>query len=207
MTGGFVTAEIEPEGQAPFKVCFNPTQYMHDMVANAPRQQVPGLQSPVQQPVVGRSATLSMELFFDTYEDQTDVRNYTDKVYELLGIAEDPHSAPICTFRWGRFEFRGIVERVGGRFTLFLSDGTPVRATLSITFREYVEVSRQVRETVTASADHAKTYTIRRGDTLSSIAAAEYADPSRWRPIALANRITDPRAITPGQVLLLPALT
>jgi nucleoid-associated protein YgaU len=51
-----------------------------------------------------------------------------------------------------------------------------------------------------------KTYTVKRGDTLSSIAAAEYGDPARWRPIATANRITDPLSLRPGLVLALPAL-
>jgi len=56
------------------------------------------------------------------------------------------------------------------------------------------------------SADVAKTRTVRRGETLSSIAAEEYQDPTRWRPIADANSLNDPRQLRPGQVLAIPAL-
>jgi nucleoid-associated protein YgaU len=47
---------------------------------------------------------------------------------------------------------------------------------------------------------------VRRGDTLSSIAAEEYNDAMLWRPLAEANRINNPRVLTPGQVLVVPVL-
>lgn len=50
----------------------------------------------------------------------------------------------------------------------------------------------------------AKTYTVARGDTLSSIAINLYRDASKWRAIATANRITDPRKLQVGQRLKLP---
>jgi Contractile injection system tube protein/LysM domain len=145
-----------------------------------------------------------MDLFFDTYEQQADVRNYTNKIYGLLGIKSDTHVPPICTFIWGNFTFTCVLERVGGRFTLFLADGTPVRATLSVTFKEFIEVEMEVRRTPTESADHTKTRSVQRGDTLSSIAAAEYGDSARWRPIAETNRIDNPRVLEPGRLLVIP---
>jgi nucleoid-associated protein YgaU len=47
---------------------------------------------------------------------------------------------------------------------------------------------------------------VRRGDTLSGIAAAEYGDPALWRPIARANGIVDPRHVEPGRELTIPVL-
>jgi nucleoid-associated protein YgaU len=90
---------------------------------------------------------------------------------------------------------------------MFLANGTPVRATLGVTFKEFVDVEIEVRKTPTASSDQNKTRTVKRGDTLSSIAAAEYDDPTRWRPIARANHIENPRSLEPGQVLAIPPLT
>ena len=56
------------------------------------------------------------------------------------------------------------------------------------------------------SADHTKTRTFKRGDTLSGVAAAEYGNPKAWRPIAHANQIDNPRRLEPGQVLVIPPL-
>lgn len=200
-------AMITPEGEGPIPVLFNPNQYSLDQANTLAEVGVPGLSAPILQYVRGNGRTLSMELFFDTYEEQGDVRGHTDLVYGLLDIRGPLHRPPVCTFTWGSFNFDCVVERVGGRFTLFLADGTPVRATLSVTLKEFVEVDVLVRNPPTESADHAKTYVVRRGDTLSSIAAAEYGDPGRWRPIAEANRIVNPRLLPPGTRLSLPALT
>jgi nucleoid-associated protein YgaU len=68
-------------------------------------------------------------------------------------------------------------------------------------------VDIQIKENPTASPDFEKTYVVKRGDTLSSIAYAVYHDASVWRDIAANNQIQDPRALPPGQVLQLPRLT
>nr|WP_244164652.1 LysM domain-containing protein [Streptomyces silaceus] len=49
-----------------------------------------------------------------------------------------------------------------------------------------------------------RTYTVRKGDTLSSIAAAQLGDDARWREIARLNGLQDPDAIRVGQKLKLP---
>jgi LysM repeat protein len=200
-------AMIRVKDEDDIHVLFNPTQYSLDQANTLAEIGVPGLSAPILQYVRGNGRSLSMELFFDTYEQGEDVRGHTDRVYRLLDIRGPLHRPPVCTFTWGSFNFVCVLERVGGRFTLFLSDGTPVRATLSVTFKEFVEVEVLVRDPPTESADHAKTYVVRRGDTLSSIAAAEYGDPARWRPIAEANRIANPRRLAPGTRLSLPALS
>jgi nucleoid-associated protein YgaU len=56
------------------------------------------------------------------------------------------------------------------------------------------------------SADVPNTHTVRRGDTLSGIAARHYNDPGLWRHIATANGISNPRVLKPGQVLRVPKL-
>jgi hypothetical protein len=200
-------AFITPEDEEPIPVLFNPTQYSLDKSNQLAEIGIPGLGAPILQYVRGNTRTLAMDLFFDTYEQQSDVREYTDKIYGLLGIKSATHVPPICTFTWSDFTFTCVLERVGGRFTLFLADGTPIRATLSVTFKEFIDVEVEVRRTPTESADHTKTRSVKRGDTLSSIAAAEYGDPTKWRPVAEANRIDNPRVLEPGRVLVIPPLT
>ena len=43
-------------------------------------------------------------------------------------------------------------------------------------------------------------------ETLSLIAGKLYKNPQLWRPIAIFNRIDDPRSIRAGQRLRVPAL-
>lgn len=49
-------------------------------------------------------------------------------------------------------------------------------------------------------------YTVKSGDTLWVIAQRTYGDGARWKEIADANGIRDPRTLKVGQVLTLPAV-
>lgn len=51
---------------------------------------------------------------------------------------------------------------------------------------------------------HPARYTVKKGDTLSGIAAKQYGDAAKWHAIATANNIRDPKALKVGQVLKLP---
>lgn len=187
-------------------VCFNPADYSLDKSNQYQDTSIPGLQSPVTQFVSGGAQTLTLELFFDTYEKQKDVREYTKKIDALVNIDPDIHAPPVCKFVWGGLEFKAVVEKVTKKFTMFLSDGIPVRATLNLTFKEYKTVEEQLQEIKRQSSDRTKVWTVREGDSLWSIAAVEYSDQGEWRHIARANKIVNPRILTPGTLLEIPPL-
>jgi nucleoid-associated protein YgaU len=169
--------------------------------------------------------TLSLSLFFDTYAKGSpaparapaspvpptappaeSVTRYTDKVMKLAQIDKDLHRPPLCKLTWGNRGwdngeiFRGVLQRVSRTYTLFLDDGTPVRATMECTFVQVPQGS-ELR-----SADVVKRAIVRPGDTLMSIAAAFYGDVAQWRRIAEANGIEDPRRLTPGRALVIPRI-
>jgi hypothetical protein len=163
----------------------------------------------------GASRTLTLSLFFDSYEaaeGEKDVRVQTRKVAELARFDGNLHRPPVCLVTWGGtgqeydLPFRGVVTSLTQKYTLFLPDGTPVRATLDLTFKEYEKPGRQERARPTHSPDRRRTRRVKRGDTLWSIAGDVYEDPARWRPIAQANGIANPRELVPGTELLIPAL-
>jgi nucleoid-associated protein YgaU len=89
---------------------------------------------------------------------------------------------------------------------MFLSIGIPVRATLTVTFKEYITPEQQILENPLQSADHTKKHLVMERETLSSIAAQEYGDPKQWRPIAKANNIDNPKVLETGQLLTIPPL-
>ena len=99
-----------------------------------------------------------------------------------------------------------MLDHVSGKFTLFLADGTPVRATLTVVFNEFVDVDVLVQEQPTESADHRQTRLVKTGDRIDNIATEVYGDPAKWRPIAEANNIDDPTQLVPGHVLIIPRL-
>lgn len=202
---------VKPAGsKKEIQALFNPKEYRLNKANQFTEVSIPGLESPPLQFGRGNARTLTMQLFFDTYtyrkkDDKpvkTDVRAYTDEIMSLLAIDKELHAPPVCKVTWGKsLQFKGVLEHANQRFTLFLPNGTPVRATVDVSFKEFVEdkADRQ-------SANFEKHYVIHRGDTLSAIAAAKYGDPALWRPIARENGIDNPLDLVPGQALVIPAI-
>jgi nucleoid-associated protein YgaU len=138
--------------------------------------------------------------------DATDVREYTEQIAMLAVPDQELHRPPVCRLKWGDFTiFTGVMTQLNQRFTMFLPTGIPVRATLSCTFVEY-RTEAHIKASEPHSADVAKTRMVQRNDTLQSIAAEEYNDPSLWRLIARANSMVNPRDLRPGTVLMIPKL-
>jgi hypothetical protein len=214
----YLTRKDNPNIRVPF--LFNPKEFSVEKSNQYAEVNIPGLPSSVFQFVRGNARTITLDLFFDTYEEGKDVRLHTDQItgwdagiaYSklangpkgLMDIDSDLHAPPVCLFVWGAFVFQCILERVSKRFTMFLPDGVPVRATLSVTLKEYREVDIQVKEIDTQSADLTKRWVVKQGDSLWSIAASEYGDPEDWRLLAEANRIDNPRFLEPGVEIVVP---
>lgn len=164
------------------------------------------MDAPPVQFTMGERKRLSMELFFDTSEDKTDVRNYTSKVEELMLVNAQEHRPPLLRFSWGSLSFDCVLEDLVERFTLFDNSGLPLRAILKVVFKEYSTAATQLSNTRRESADHTKRMALREGETLSSISAREYNDSRKWRAIADANNIDDPENVMPGTIVELPPL-
>jgi hypothetical protein len=163
----------------------------------------------------GNPKSLKMQLFFDTYLEGTDVTQYTNKLFQMMEInpklpekstTQSTGAPPKLKFSWGtKWSFDCVLESLSVNYTLFLGDGTPVRATADLQLKQAVDEKEQAGTNPTSGGmggEH--TLLIGPGDRLDLIAFKEYGDAKMWRIIAQANGITDPRKIRPGQRLIIP---
>lgn len=155
------------------------------------------------------------DLIFDTYDSRKSVRTeYIDKLEKLVRFVPKTHHLPVVTFVWGQFtgasshtrEHVFFVTSVQVDYTMFLPDATPVRAKVTLGLEQMLPADAEELMRDKQSPDHAKLYTVKRGDTLQAIANAEYEDPREWRRIAKTNNIDDPMALRPGMKLLVPPI-
>ena len=215
------------ERLAPIPVLFNPESYsIAKAVTWSPPQNSGGgggakTQSKVNAPIIsfggGGSRQLSLELFFDVTAPIErngqkiviqDVREETNKIVTLTRIERDEDQPRVCEIAWGKapvgsdFPFVGAISSLTQKFVQFKRDGTPVRANLTVTLIEFLDPKLDKLRT----DPELTTHVIRGGDSLSNIAAELYRDPTRWRIIAEANNIDDPRDLEVGRRLTIPKI-
>ncbi len=206
-----VKAKIKDlDTESELTVCFNPREYTFSKVAPWAEHNIQGLDAPKYEWTSGQAMLLQVELLFDAYEeegDARDVRTWTDKLEIFQLVNPDLHRPPILLFVWGdKMQFKCVLRNLAIRFTMFLDDGTPVRARATCEFTEYSTPEEQLQAKPRHSPDHTKRRVVKEGDTLSWIAGKEYGNPGEWRIIAEANGINDPMHLTVGRELLIPPL-
>lgn len=194
---------------------FNPTEYTISKTNSWQSKPVVGKNVPKLDFTGGGAQTLTMDLFFDVFEEEgKDVSDHIKKLMALTLIHPKPKNdktkksrPPLCLFEWGpKWSFTAVVMSLKVRYTLFRENGTPVRATASITLQEAEDDTQQKKQNPTSySEGGSRRREVRPHDTLALIAYEEYDDPNRWRDIALENGIDDPLSLHSGQVLVIPA--
>ncbi len=206
------------------EVCFNPKEYSLEKSVEWDAEKAFS-DAPQPEFKAPKPMTLSVTLQFDTYEERANVRDkWVRKIEKLTMMTGDlpkdgtkaskpdkqKFRPPTILFIWGRFIFKGVVESLSQKYTMFLSDGTPVRAECALKIRNVLnkEVDQGTSQSFSA-AGQGKPYTVQQNDRLDLIAAKELGDAGRWAEIAAMNDIVDPGRITdangnPVKQLMLP---
>jgi len=209
---GMVKARLEvinPPTHTVIPFRFNPTEYQLAKTNNFAELPIPGLVSPPIQFVRGGSEKLTLDIIVDTSDTLEDVcEKYTRELRNLMNIDSELHAPPVVQLVWDRAVFTAVLESLTVPYTLFSPKGVPLRAKCALGLKEFIPVKEQLqaKQNPYLSPDFDKSWTVRRGDTLSSVAGAIYKEPARWRDIARASGIDDPRALEPGSVLSIPRL-
>ncbi|MGK7865361.1 CIS tube protein [Falsiroseomonas sp. E2-1-a4] len=221
-------------GDATLPVQYNPTEIALEKKLQFAEITIPGLSGPLHQFVRGQAETLTIELFFDTSDQgmgaqAVSVATETDKIYSLARIEPEGHAPPTISIFWGagfpgsqlaanldggtrvngqrRNSFTGVITGIRQTFTLWSVGGMPLRARLTLTIAEFKTLKEQLDELNLSSPDRTHGHVLTSSDQLWSVAQRYYSRPGEWRRVAEGNGIADPRRLTPGLRLAVPAIT
>jgi nucleoid-associated protein YgaU len=201
-----VIVRVDRPGTPPIPVMFNPPDYELSKTNQFAEIRVPGLSSTILQYVGGNATGLTMELFFDTTATGQDVRRRTSPVASLTEPDPITKSPPRLLLLWGSLAFPCVVVSIRQKFDYFDARGVPLRATLSVEFKGHEPLSDLAGLAPAVPLEPATRYVAVAGETVQGIAAKLYGDPRRWREIARANGVEDPRAIEAGRALQIPGV-
>lgn len=191
---------------------FNPFEYSvskSNTYEEAPKNQA---DTPQGEFFKSGAQTLELNLIFDTYEEDADVSQLTNKLWKFMLTRTQEASSqnekiepPQVAFEWGVFKFVSYITSMTQKFTLFKNDGTPVRASVDVTFTQYTDVNDYPRQNPTSGGGPIeRIWQVVAGERLDIIAAQVYRDASKWRRIADHNNLRDPLALRPGMQLRIP---
>lgn len=230
---GLTAAQLYPEGSSGNAVhcMFNPNKYTLSMTNNFQIKGMDGLNYTMESDessVSPRELALG-ELWFDGVEgNDDDVRRVTGKLMEFAQMRErnwkkpkppaSPDGSPPpegpelkpppakFVFKWGVFQFNGVIKSLTIDYVLFTQDGTPIRAKANLKMAEYRQEDAWPGQNPTSGGGPTeRIWRVASGQRIDGIAAEVYGDATRWRRIAEHNDIEDPFALRAGMTLAIPS--
>jgi hypothetical protein len=196
---------------------FNPTQYTYTKkpgwAMSAPHAKSLAVMTFHSIP----PAVLKLQVFLDGTEDAASQKDLKKSIGDLLKLVTVDKSRtdannkqgrpPTCIFSWGSFfSFEAAITSLLLTYTLFLDDGTPVRATADVEFTQLEDKNAFPGTNPTSGGvTGERIHRLGPRETLELVAWSEFGDTSLWRPLAAFNDIDDPLRVRAGDSILLPA--
>jgi hypothetical protein len=158
--------------------------------------------------------TMEFEYIFDqtgalegTESTEKGVENDIDAFKSLtLGYDGNIHRTRYLILVWGTLLFKCCLENLDVTYKLFKPDGTPLRATVKASFKEFKEDERRVAEENSSSPDLIHRRQMKSGDHLPLMVHCIYGDKKFYPQVARFNDLTSFRNIEEGEYIALPPI-
>jgi len=195
---------------------YNPAELTTAKSANWNRPQQKGAGSAGKPQFTGAGPqTVQMEIWFDAWDvADADVTGSVKTLFEWTkptptSITKKLPRPPVLGFEWGSnqilADLKFFLKTVNAKYVLFKPDGTPIRASATITLEEVPEDPPKQNPS-SGALQSRRTRLLAEGDSLHSVAWQEYGDPALWRGLAAFNDIDDPLRVAAGTRVLVPTI-
>jgi len=151
--------------------------------------------------------TNTLEGYVDKYnkmEVSDQIKAFTDCVYKYEGKIHRPR---FLIVRWGsELKFPCVLSKMDVSYSLFKSNGNPLRAKITATFVKYETEVAVAAANRMASPDLTHYRILRQGDRLDFMTFNIYDDSNYFLQVARANNLSSARNIRPGTDLYFPPI-
>lgn len=153
---------------------------------------------------------LSLTFFLDGTGANGQKINVQEKVEEfqtVTGYNGNIHRPNYLKVAWGTLQIKRCgLKTASIAYTLFKSDGIPLRAVISANFTDNSDDQTRVALAQDQSPDLTHVRMVKAGDTLPALCYAIYGDPGYYLDVARANQLDDFRELAAGTVIRFPPL-
>ncbi|MEM9820862.1 MAG: hypothetical protein AAF985_07310 [Bacteroidota bacterium] len=193
-----------------FQVMFNPNTYSRKYEVQYEEREGPGDTGSPQVFGKIKPQEYAFDFLFDgtgTATEKVDVHEKIEAFLAVTGKNEgEIHRPMYLKLVWGKLISKCVLKNAEISYSLFNSDGSPLRAKVKATFSENVEDTLRVAEERNNSPDLTHYRTVKQGDNLSLMSERIYGDSSYYIQVARFNNLTNFRQLEVGQRLLFPPI-
>jgi phage tail protein X len=207
----------------PYTPMYNPTSFFLTHEVQRDKKNKPVVSDFSKKFVAMKPRTLDLELLFDGTGASPSSVGVANKLTANKGLSDvdkqietfltlaytigsDKHEPNYIMVAWGTFIMTGVLKSAKVTYTMFASDGTPLRAKMNITIAEQVNSGLLTKLLKLLSPDLSKAIVVKEGDTLPLMCFKEYGDSSLYVKVAEVNGLKNYRKLKQGMELLFPPL-
>lgn len=118
----------------------------------------------------------------------------------------EAHRPSFVTIAYGEMLFKGQLTSIKEDYTLFNSQGTPLRADLKLEFSGYQSHNESNKSHTKLSPDMSRVIVMKEGDTLSALCYQIYGSALYVNEVARFNDLNGFREVSAGTKILFPPL-
>lgn len=195
-----------------YVVMLNPETYTHSYTVNYSDKQSPGSPNVSAKYDKSPPSEVSFDLVFDgTGVVNKKVTNLIDEIEKFRKIVYDYngeiHKSNYLKLTWGANpEFQCNLVSMSITYKLFRPDGTPLRAEVKVSFKNFEDPEVIEKEAEKESPDMTQVVTVVAGDTLPSMTYRAYGEKIHYMKVARFNGLTNFRNLKPGTKITFPPL-
>lgn len=191
----------------PYFAMFNPENWQIQTTLEHSEQSKDGGDGAVHAFKRIAPATLSFDLVIDGTGASGEKREviaditYLKTILLFNGVLHKPNNLLVV---WSTQIFKGVLTSFTVKHTLFRADGTPLRATVSLSLTEQKSIIGMILGMNLGSADLTHYRQVKANDRLDLICHQIYRDPKYYLEVARANNLTSFRKLPVGSEITFP---
>ncbi|MEP1781603.1 LysM peptidoglycan-binding domain-containing protein [Reichenbachiella sp.] len=211
------------QDQKKFTVLINPDSYAEDYKIKYTEPKAAGTKIGSRQFDRVLPQNLSLKLVFDSTGIVSDgisfggireepksvpvqLKEFMSRAFDYNGETHEPRYLKIIWGKNKRGVFKGRLDSVNVKYTLFESDGTPLRAIADAKLTGSIDKETELKDKVNSSPDLTHIRTVKEGDTLPLMTYRIYGDASYYLEVARVNKLSNIRQLKAGTKILFPPI-